>query len=262
MPTALITGASAGIGAAFARELAARGYNLVLVARSKDKLQQLASDLETQDRIQVDIIVQDLTEPTAGAAVFGQVQQNGTIIDLLINNAGIGDYGDFADSDREFQLKIIQLNIAALVDLTHRFLQPMRQRRSGSIINLSSVAAFQTMPYFSIYSATKAFILSFSEAIWAENQTYNVHVVAVCPGPVGKSFFQESGFPAVLVDAIPLVDTPVSGVVRETLEALQKRQSIVIPGNPTNHVLAAIPRVLPHEAIATLWKTILGFGQR
>jgi uncharacterized protein len=261
MATALITGASAGIGAAFARELAARRYNLVLIARSQDKLQELATSLKTQYPIQVDIIVQDLTEPNAGETVFEKVQQQGTVIDLLINNAGMGDYGDFAECDRDFQLKMIQLNIAALVDLTHRFLQPMRQRRSGSIINLASVAAFQTMPYFSIYSATKAFILSFSEAIWAENQKYNVHILAVCPGPVGKDFFQQTGFPTLLVEAVPLVDTPVATVVRDALAALQKQQSIVIPGNPANHVLAAIPRVLPHPAIATLWRTILGFGR-
>jgi len=137
----------------------------------------------------------------------------------------------------------------------------MRQRRSGSIINLCSVAAFQTMPYFSIYAATKAFVLSFSEAIWAENQKYNVHVLAVCPGATGKAFFQQAGFPTVLVDAVPFVDTTVTTVVKDTLEALEKRRSIVIPGNPANHVLAAIPRVLPHEAIAGLWKTILGIGR-
>lgn len=163
--------------------------------------------------------------------------------------------------NREFQLKIIQLNILALVDLTHHFLQPMRQRRSGSIINLASVAAFQTMPYFSIYSATKAFILSFSEAIWAENQSYNVHVLAVCPGPAGKAFFSQAGFPSVLVDAAAWVETPATVVVRETLEALSKQHSIVIPGSPANQLLAAIPRVLPHQTVASLWKTILGIGR-
>ncbi|MBW4440428.1 MAG: SDR family oxidoreductase [Plectolyngbya sp. WJT66-NPBG17] len=261
MVTALITGASAGIGAIFAQELAARGYGLVLIARSQDKLEQLAHTLQAQYRVPVEIIVQDLTEPTAAAIVFEQVQQKGIAIDLLINNAGIGDYGDFAENDRELQLRIIQLNILALVDLTHRFLQPMRQQRSGSIVNLASVAAFQTMPYFSIYSATKAFVLSFSEALWAENQKYNVHVLAVCPGPAGKAFFKQAGFPSVLVDAAAWVETPATVVVRETLAALDQRQSIVIPGNSANQLLAAFPRVLPREAVASLWKTILGFGR-
>lgn len=197
--TALITGASAGLRASFAHELAARGMNLVLVARSQQKLEELAKSLQTQYRVKVDVIVQDLTATDAAATIF-EATQEGDAIELLINNAGIGDYGDFADSDRALQLKMIQLNIVALVDLTHRFLQPMRQRRSGSIVNLSSVAAFQSMPYFSMYAATKSFILSFSEALWAENRSYNIHVVAVCPGPAGKQFFQQAGFPPMLVN--------------------------------------------------------------
>lgn len=159
---------------------------------------------------------------------------------------------------RTFQLQIIQLNILALVDLTHRFLQPMRLRRSGSIINLASVAAFQFMPYFSIYSATKAFILSFSEAISAENRSYNIQVVAVCPGPAGKQFFEQAGFPPMLVDLSSVVETPAKIVVRDTLNALTKGDSIVIPGNPANFALATLPRFVPREWVATFWKLILG----
>ncbi|MCU0548269.1 MAG: SDR family oxidoreductase [Leptolyngbya sp. Prado105] len=257
MTTALITGASAGIGAAFAHELASRGTNLILVARSQDKLQDLAKLLQTQHQIQADIIAQDLSVPNAAEMVFDTVQQRGHIVDLLINNAGVGDYGDFAESDRAFQLQIIQLNILALVDLTHRFLQPMRQRRSGSIINLASVAAFQSMPYFSIYSATKAFVLSFSEAIWAENRSYGVRVVAVCPGPVGRQFFQQAGFPKTLVDLSAIVETPAKVVVRDALNALAKGESIVIPGNPTNQVLATLPRFVPRDWVANFWQLIL-----
>src|SRR4028119_925016 len=200
MTTALITGASAGIGAAFAQELAARQTNLVLVARSEVKLQQLAQQLQEQYKIQVDVIVQDLTEPKAAKTVFDIVTEKGLTIDLLINNAGFGEYGDFAELNGEQQVKMIQLNILALVDLTHHFLPGMRQRRSGGIINMSSVAAFQPMPYFSVYAATKAFVLSFSEALWAENYRYGVHVLAVCPGPTETNFFQEAGFPATLVN--------------------------------------------------------------
>ena len=258
MNTALITGASGGIGAAFAQELAKRKTNLVLVARSEEKLQSLARSLQDQYNIQVDIIAQDLTQPTAGATVFDTVEQMGRTIDLLINNAGIGDYGDFALSDRDLQLKIIQLNILALVDLTHRFLQKMRQRRSGGIINLSSVAAFQSMPYFSTYSATKAFILSFSEALSAENRDYGVHVVAVCPGPTETGFFEEAGFPPLLVDIAARNYTPVKVVVHDALEALQKRQSLVIPGSPTNQILATLPRFFPRDVVANFWKLVLG----
>lgn len=258
MTTALITGASAGIGAAFAQELAARQYNLVLVARSGDKLQQLADRLQLQYGVRVTTIAQDLTAPTAAEVVFDTIQQQGLIIDLLVNNAGIGDYGDFAESDRDLQLKIIQLNILALVDLTHRFLASMRLRRQGSIINLSSVAAFQSMPYFSIYAATKAFILSFSEAIAAENRSYGVQVVAVCPGPSDTRFFQEAGFPSLLTNIAARVDTPVEVVVSDALRALEQRQAIVIPGNLANQLLANLPRFLPREAVTGFWSLVLG----
>jgi uncharacterized protein len=262
MATALITGASAGIGATFAQELARKGYNLVLVARSKEKLQQLAEQLHHLYAISVTVILQDLTAPNAGASVFAAVQHQGIEVDLLVNNAGMGDYGDFAESERDFQLQMIQLNISALVDLTHHFLQPMRQRRSGSIINLASVAAFQPMPYFSIYAATKAFILSFSEAIRAENQPHNVQVVVVCPGPAGKSFFQQAGFPSILVEAAGWAETPADVVVQDTLTALQHKRSIIIPGQPTNQILATLPRLLPYETVANVWKLILGIGKQ
>lgn len=258
MTTALITGASAGIGAAFARQLAARQTDLVLVARSRDKLQELADSLEHRHRIRVDIIVQDLTEVDATETIFQTVGQLGHSIDLLINNAGIGDYGDFAESDRDLQLKMVRLNIAAIVDLSHRFLPGMRQRRTGGIINLSSVAAFQSMPYFSIYAATKAFLLSFSEALWAENRDYGVHVIAVCPGPAGVKFFREAGFPPYLIDITAKIETPVETVVRDALRAFEKREPIVIPGSPINPVLATLPRFVPRQWISSFWKLVLG----
>lgn len=258
MTTALITGASAGIGAAFARELASRRTDLILVARSQDKLEELADSLKTQYQIQVDLIIQDLTASDATETLFQAVEQRGRSVDLLINNAGIGDYGDFAESDRAFQLKIVQLNMATIVDLTHRFLPGMRQRRTGGVINLASVAAFQSMPYFSIYAASKAFVLSFSEALWAENRSYGVHVLAVCPGPAGIKFFEQAGFPSTLVNVVSRVDTPVETVVRDALKAFEKRESIVIPGSPINPILATLPRFFPREMVASFWKLVLG----
>ena len=230
----------------------------MLVARSQDKLQELAHSLKHQRQIQVDIIIQDLTAPDAAETIVQRVQQLGRPIDLLVNNAGIGDYGDFAESDRDLQLKMVQLNIATIVDLSHRFLLGMRQRRSGGIINLSSVAAFQSMPYFSIYAATKAFILSFSEALWAENRSYGVHVLAVCPGPAGTKFFKEAGFPSSLVNVAEKIDTPVETVVRDALKAFEKREPIVIPGSLINPILATLPRFVPREWVSSFWKLILG----
>lgn len=252
MQTALITGASGGIGAAFAQELASRQMNLVLVARSKDKLQQLASKLQDQYKIQVDVIVQDLTALEAAKSVFEAVTQKGLTIDLLINNAGFGDYGDFAERDGDRGVQMLQLNILALVDLTHKFLPGMRQRRSGSIINLSSVAAFHPIPYFSVYAASKAFVLSFSEALWAENKNYGVRILAVCPGPTDTKFFQDAEFPSALADTIAKNYTPPEVVVREALQALEKNHSSVVPGNIVNKLQVNIPRFLPREALVSL----------
>lgn len=252
MTTALITGASAGIGTVFAQELAARQTNLVLVARSEDKLQQLAQQLQAQHKIQVDIIVQDLTEPSAATAVFNAVNQKGLTIDLLINNAGFGDYGAFAERDGERQVKMVQLNILALVDLTHQFLPGMRQRGSGGIINMASVAAFQPMPYFSVYAASKAFVLSFSESLWAENRQYGVHVLAVCPGPTDTQFFQEAEFPSTLAETAAQNYTAPKVVVQEALKALEDKHSTVVPGGLGNQLIANLPRFLPREALVSL----------
>ncbi len=260
MKTALITGASAGIGETFAQELAQKQMNLVLVARSEEKLQLLAQKLRSQYNIDVDIIVQDLIAPNAAKDLFDKVNQKGLTIDLLVNNAGFGDYGDFAERDREKQLNIIQLNILALVDLTHYFLPGMRDRRLGGIINMASSAAFQPMPYFTVYAASKAFVLSFSEALWAENRSYNVNILAVCPGPSPTSFFADAEFPSFLAKAAEVNATPPEVIVREALEALKNNHSSIVPGDIRNQLLVNIPRFLPREALVNLWKTILGTG--
>jgi hypothetical protein len=134
----------------------------------------------------------------------------------------------------------------------------MRQRRSGGIINMSSTAAFQPMPYFSVYAASKAFILSFSEALWAENQSYGVHIVAVCPGPTSTQFFQEADFPPFLANIAAQNYTSVEVVVRQALEALERKHSSVVPGDIKNQLLVTLPRFLPRETLASLWKNILG----
>jgi short-subunit dehydrogenase len=252
MSTALITGASAGIGKAFAEELASRKTNLVLVARSEAKLNLLAQQLQEDYQIQVDVIVKDLTETDAAQAVFAAVQAKGLTIDLLINNAGFGDYGDFAERDGEWQIKMIQLNILALVDLTHKFLPLMRQRRSGSIINIASVAAFQPIPYMSVYAASKAFVLSFSEAIWAENRNYGVGILAVCPGPTETEFFKIAKFPEAFASKQGNNYTTPEQVVKESLQALEKGHSNIVPGGLANQIIVNISRFFPREALVSL----------
>lgn len=248
MSTALITGASGGIGKAFAEELAARNTHLVLVARSEEKLNQLAKYLQEKYNVQVDIIVTDLTEPGSTDTVFNTVTEKGLTVDMLINNAGFGEYGDFVKRDRERQVKIVQLNILALVDLTYRFLQGMRQRGSGSIINVSSLSAFQPIPYISVYSASKAFILNFSQALWAENKPYGVRVLVVCPGPVETNFFVEAKFPQALAAKTSGMSTSEQ-VVRESLKALEKGYSTVVIGGFTTHFISKLARFVPRQTL-------------
>ncbi|WP_392530591.1 SDR family NAD(P)-dependent oxidoreductase [Nostoc sp. C117] len=251
MSTALITGASSGIGKAFAQELAVRRTNLVLVARSEDKLKQLANQLKEQHNIQVDIIAQDLTEHHAAATIFDITKTKGLTIDLLINNAGFGCYGDFAQEDRERQVKIVQLNILALVDLTHRFLPLMRERRSGSIINVSSITAFQPIPYLSVYAASKAFILSFSEALWAENRQYGVRILVTCPGPIETNFFTEANFPPALAGTKEKTYS-CEEVVSQSLKALEQWQPTVIIGDITTQLRSTLARLVPRKILLNI----------
>ena len=249
MPTALITGASGGIGAAFAVELAKRQHNLILVARSEAKMQQLAAQLQQEFKILVEIIVQDLTAPGATTAVFDAVVQKGWTVDLLVNNAGFGDYGAFADRPLAKQVEMIQLNIVALVELSHLFLSEMRQRRSGSIINVASIAAFQPMPYLSIYAATKAFVLSFSEALWAENKDLGIRVLAVCAGPTESDFFKAAEFPPGLASSSGQKLVSADEVVRDALKALDKKESNVVTGGFLNQIIVNMPRFMPRELL-------------
>jgi len=249
MPTALVTGASSGIGHAFAEVLAHQGMNLILVARSEDKLKALADDLHQQCGVSIQVIAQDLTEPDAAVRVAEAVSASGLTVDLLVNNAGFGDYGEFCDRPRHRHLDMIQLNITALVDLTYQFLPGMRQRKSGSIINVSSIAGFQPMPYLSVYAATKAFVLSFSEALWAENKPHNIRVVASCPGPTESQFFEQAQFPDSFSDTTPQQLSDPKAVAQEALDALEANTPTVVNGGFLNQVIVNLPRFLPRPQL-------------
>lgn len=252
MSTALITGASSGIGAAFAQALAMRQMNLVLVARSKDKLDLLAQQLREQYSIQVEVLTQDLTAPDAATHIFESITQKKIAIDFLINNAGFGSYGPFHETLRTKQLEMIQLNIMALVDLTYQFLPQMQARGSGCIINISSIAGFQPLPYMSVYAATKAFVLSFSEALWAENQDTGVKVLALCPGPTKTNFSDVADF-SRLASASSDNQRSASpeSVVQAALKALEENVCTVVPG-ASNQLIANVPRFLPRETLVNL----------
>ncbi|USR89950.1 SDR family oxidoreductase [Phormidium yuhuli AB48] len=250
MPRALITGASSGIGAEFARQLAPQGYDLVLTARSQAPLETLAADLRQRHSIDVEVIPLDLTDPEAPSQLYQQTCDRQLQIDLLINNAGYGDYGDFAEGDRQKLLGMVQLNISALTDLTYQFLQPMRSRQSGTILNIGSIGGFQPIPYLALYAATKAFVLSFSEALWAENKDLGLKVMAICPGPTATAFNDVAGFPKTeLANSAPELAS-VESVVSEALKAMKRQSGSAVVGGWANHLITSIPRLLPRDTIA------------
>ncbi|HEU4873762.1 MAG TPA: SDR family oxidoreductase [Pyrinomonadaceae bacterium] len=244
MNTTLITGASSGIGAAFARKLAARGRNVFLVARSEDKLIALCNELGRLTSIRAQYLALDLRHPDAGAQLFEETKKRELEIDMLINNAGFGSMGDFVKLDLNHELEMIQLNISALVDLTQRFLGPMRDRNRGTIINVASTAGFQAVPYMATYAATKAFVLSFSEALWEENRAHGVHVMALCPGVTETNFFEAAG-----IDRPPMrtIQTPEE-VVETALRALRREKSTVISGW-TNLLTVEAERFFPRSFV-------------
>ena len=244
MNTTLITGASTGIGAAFARKLAARGRNVLLVARSEDKLVALCNELGRLTSIRAQYLALDLQQPDAGAQLFEETQKRELEIEMLINNAGFGSMGDFNKLDLDRELEMIQLNVRALVDLTHRFIGPMRERKRGTIINVASTAAFQAVPYMATYAATKAFVLSFSEALWEENRSHGVHVMALCPGVTETNFFEAAG-----IDRPPMrtIQTPEE-VVETALRALPREKPTVISGW-TNFLTVEAERFFPRSFV-------------
>ncbi len=242
-----------GIGEEFARQLAQKGYDLILVARSTDKLRAIAADLTNRHSIRAQVIPADLTQPQACLNLFEQVQAEGITVDLLINNAGFGDYGEFSQSDGPKQTAMMQLNIQALVDLTHLVVPTMQARSSGNIINVASIAAFQSMPYLSVYAATKAFVLSFSTALWAETKDQGIHVQCLCPGATESNFDVVSGLDAAFANTknTPKIATAAS-VVQESLNALDRKQVVVVTSGPTNRIIAGLGKMLPQEMVAMM----------
>lgn len=246
--TALVTGASYGIGEAFARRLAADGANVIITARSRDRLDVLANELRSRHGVVVTVIEADLARPSAPEEIFRETERRGLSVYLLINNAGFGAAGDFADIPLARQLEMIQVNVTALVALTHLFLQPMIERRAGAIIQVASTASFQGVPYTSIYSATKGFILNFGEGLWAECREYGVRVLALCPGPTATHFQTVAGT-AHLRDPAKM-QTPEE-VVEAGLKALAHNRSVAISGFG-NKLMMGAERFVPRNFVTRM----------
>jgi short-subunit dehydrogenase len=247
-PTALITGASVGIGHELARQVARGGYNLVLVARNADKLKAVADEMRTLG-VQADYVISDLAQPSAPLGLFADLRNRGVTIDVLVNNAGFGALGPFDELDPQRQLDMIQVNVTAVVELTHLFLQGMIARNAGGILNVASTAAFQPGPHMAIYYASKAFVLSFSEAIAEELKRTNITVSALCPGPTESEFRSRAKMddsPVFRSKFIPTMSA--ADVARAGYQAFRKGKRIVIPGI-VNKLAVQSNRIAPRRAV-------------
>ena len=250
---ALITGASSGIGYELAHVLAREGYDVVLVARREDKLRALQQSLETQYSIAARTIVVDLTQPDAPQQVFETVKQWQWSIAILVNNAGFGDHGWFLKSDWMRQQNMILLNILALTHLTHLFLPDMVTRSQGRILNVASTAAFQPGPLMSVYFASKAYVMSFTEAIANELKGTGVTATTLCPGPTQSEFATAAGLETMGVEGQNL---PTSAEVAEFgYRAMLAGQTVAVHGF-RNRVLAFLVRFLPRDTMTQLVRQV------
>jgi hypothetical protein len=248
--TALVTGASSGIGEQFARQLAARGWELVLVARRADRLEALAEELPTTARA----IPCDLA--TAAGSLKQAVTELGVDVGLLVNNAGFGTSGPLLDHDAARDAEQVRLNCEAIVTLTHAFLPPMVERGRGGIINVASTAGMQPLPYESVYAATKAFAISFTDALHTELRGSGVRVLAVNPGPVPTEWQEVAGYPAERVAVVP-GQIPPEQVVSEALAAYDRGRRSVIPGRTIRWFIRATrpsPRAIQLRVAERLYR--------
>lgn len=245
--TALITGASAGLGVEFARRLAARGSNLVLVARREDRLEQQATQLRQEFGVTVNVIATDLARPGIGRELRDELDRRGIAISTLINNAGFATYGALADEDADRIAAEIQLDVATVVDLTHAFLPTLLADGTGALVNVASTAAFQPLPGMAVYGASKAFVLNFTQAVAHENRGSGLKVLALCPGPTRTEFFDVVGTEAAAVGSF---ETPEQ-VITTALRALDRRTTPAYVVSGTGNRFSALLADLSPRGLST-----------
>lgn len=243
----LITGASAGIGEAYAQAFAKQGMNLILVARREERLQKLAQELNSAFGVKVIIKAVDLLAPGQPQALLDDLATSGPDVDLLVNNAGFGVWAKCENTDPARVEEMLRLNILVLTQLTYAFLPKMISRGSGTIINVASRAAFQPVAYTPAYAASKAYVLSFSEALWAEIRGRGVHVMAVCPGVVKTEFLDLARMPS----RFSMTALSCEDVVNATLKGLRKKKPTVIVGLIPK-LMTLLPRFLPRSIVARI----------
>jgi len=246
---ALITGATQGIGYELARCFARDRHDLVLVARSREKLERAGSELSASCGVRVSTIVQDLSAPEGAHRAFDEVRRQGVAVDFLVNNAGAGTYGLFAEADLERELRMMQLNMSSLTVLTRLFLPEMLQRRSGRILNVASTAAFQPGPLMAVYYATKAYVVSFTEALANELQGSGVSASVLCPGPTRSGFQESAGMGASKLFRSGVMEA--SEVAETGYRAFMKGRTTIIPGL-RNKMLAFSVRLGPRKLLPSI----------
>lgn len=249
---ALVTGASRGIGESFARALARRRHNLVLVARSKQRLETLAGELRASDAIRAVPVELDLTAPSAAHRLAGILDERGLQIELLVNNAGVGARGEFGGLALDIHSGMLDLNVRALVELTHCLLPPMLERGRGSIINVSSLAGFQALPYATTYAATKAFVTSFSMGLAEELRPHGVIVVTLCPGRTGA---HSSLATKTDEKKVPGGSQSPEEVVERALKQLDRGGGLVVP-RLLNKTTLFLQRLVPRSWVARFAATV------
>lgn len=256
--TALVTGASSGIGLAMAKSLATRGMNLIITARSENKLNEIASELKKQG-INVQVFRSDLSQKGAPERLFEQVENAGLQVDLLINNAGFGKWGEFLEATREQYDELIQLNINALTELCYLFIPGMLKRGEGGIINLGSTASFIPVPFAAVYSASKAYVLMFTEALQGEYGDRGIQCMTLCPGGTDTNFATVAN-PDVKMKPGDFKDTP-EFVAEAGINAFLKGNLYVITGS-RNKIIGILPRVLSRKRVLKMvsenWKKTIG----
>lgn len=255
MTTALITGASNGIGLELAKIHASKGDNLVLVARNDSKLNELKNQLESLYKTQVQVISKDLSVPNAAQEVYNETTRQGIPINYLINNAGFGDFGSFYTADWDKAQRMINLNIASLTQFTHLYLKDMVNSGSGRIMNVASTAAFQPVPTMAVYSATKAYVLSFSEAVNNEVRDKGVTVTALCPGPTATGFRT-----AAAMEKSGLVQNSKSVGAKEVAEfgykAMMSGKAVAIHGTK-NYIMTRAASFFPRKMVINITRKMM-----
>ncbi len=252
---ALVTGASQGIGAEIARELARRGHRLVLVARSEDKLQALADEIGAKGG-QADVLVADLADRSARAVLPARLIKLGVTVDILVNNAGFSTMGRVSDADPETEMQLVEVDVVAVVDLCTRFLHGMVERGRGAILNVASTAAFQPLPAQAAYGAGKAFVLSYTQSLVGELKGSGVTATALCPGPVHTGFGERAGFSKADAEkALPAVMwVDAAAVAQAAVDGLDRGRMVVIPG-VANRFAAAMAQVTPRTLLLPVLRT-------